>query len=155
MESGRKVNVGKRNSSPLSGVCVCGHCGYRMEFKTRTRADKGQDRYFTLVPVNESVLSHPISISEGRNEASLLADDSGVKLVEAIDIEVLRKHKAKPPEANEGHLVTNVQTQIAELEKKIKRGSANLLLVEADVFADVQKELQQLKADLVKARNDV
>jgi hypothetical protein len=133
-------------SSSLSGVLVCGHCGYRMVKKERLGKV-----YYTCAG---RFIRPGIKCSQWRAHEDELLPVICKLLVENIDFEILQKLQSKPSEQDTGQS-ERLQKQTAELEAKIRRGSENLLLATPELFPEMQRQVLEWKAELLKLQNTI
>lgn len=134
------------NPGALSGVLFCGHCGYRLEKKSW----KGKVYY------NCSSYAHrPHLGCHGwrAREAEILPAICR-ELVAAVDFEVLKELQSNP-RAKDTATIDRLREQAADLEKKVTRGSENLLVAAPEVFPELQRALLGWKTELEKVRNTI
>jgi len=76
------------------------------------------------------------------------------ELVAGVDFELIRSLNATgPAPADKPNGLDRLETVAAELERKIARGSENILVAAPEVFPEMQKTLLAWKAELEKVRN--
>ena len=142
----------------LSGVLRCGHCGGPLAGKGYSEGNG--PRYYACVTGNTRpgacsryqiqqgpIEDYVLGVIEGR----LFADDA----VDRIKREIYRQAKAKPTFKGEAR---GLQTKIDALDRKISKGTENLLLASPDhmddlsmMLADWKQERSQLQMLLEKA----
>jgi DNA invertase Pin-like site-specific DNA recombinase len=141
-ETGRRVHRNK--SSPLSGVIVCGHCGYRM-----AKIVRAGYAYFRC----QSATTRPgLGCRQWAAREDKLIRIIRRDLVQAIDVEMLRTIRAKPERRDPAELDA-LKAQAMELERRIARGAENLLLADQAIFPQMRATLQSWEAELDRVRN--
>lgn len=134
-----------RGSGPLSGILICGHCGFRMCRKTLST---GKIIYRCTSPI-----IRPSSGCKGWRvvEAEILPEICKV-VVGAVDWQMIQAIQAAPaPEDDRGREL--LQQRADELRQQIKRASENLLVAHASVFSMLQDGLMKLQTELMKVEN--
>jgi site-specific DNA recombinase len=134
----------KSSSGPLSGILRCGKCGHTL---ARRRMPDGT-KY-----VCESASKRPhLGCRQWRvDEAELLPVVCKI-VVDAVDFEVLRNVQARP-EQRDPTILDGLRRQAAELNQKIAKGSENLLLADAALFAPLQSKLLEMRTELDRVTN--
>jgi DNA invertase Pin-like site-specific DNA recombinase len=150
-EKGRKVYATK--GSPLSGVVICGHCGYRMDKKSSRTKSGVVTNYF----VCSSATKRPeCGCKQWRAHEGELLRVVARELLDGIDFAVLKKHEAKPPtDESSAATVKAMKAQLAELDRRIKKGNENLLLAEPSMFIQLQATLKGWQAEAAKLSNTI
>jgi site-specific DNA recombinase len=150
----------------LSGLLVCGHCGYRMTGDTqvhKNRPEWTQRRYRCNAYV---VYGKGACHCHAINEAALVRCVLG-KVREALlhpaTLDKLReelKRQTEAPWEQDLGAARQLREQIAELGAKINKGSQTLTLAEADLLPLIGKTLRQwqdercqLEAELLHAES--
>lgn len=141
-ESGRRVHTGKAGA--LSGVLVCGHCGYRMVKKESRRG-----RFY--VCASPQLRPH-LGCRQWRVYESQIINPIIEKIVDALDHEIIRGAESKPAEAVKQDAAT-VAGQIAELDRRIEKGANNLLLADVDTFPMLQATLAEWRNERARLEN--
>jgi DNA invertase Pin-like site-specific DNA recombinase len=132
-----------KNGGVLSGILICGNCGHRL-----SRVKPG--RYVCSSRNNAPAYGCRFwGVSEATILPALLKE-----LATGVDAAKLEAIEAKP-KAKKNPEAADLRKQKAELERKIKRGTDNLLLAAPDLFPQLQKNLLSLKADLVKVSHNL
>jgi len=134
----------------LSGVLHCGHCGYRMEKKHA----QGKTYY---VCASYSHRPH-LGCRAWRALESEVLPNVCRELIKGVDFELVRNLNATGPSkpTTERSLeLDRLEGLAAELERKIARGSENILICSPDVFPELQKTLLGWKSELERIRNTV
>lgn len=140
-----------KSQSALSGVLICGHCGYRMDRKSRITKAGATTTYFTC----SSAMKRPdCGCKQWRVHESEILPVLCDELVKAVDWQLLKKIQAAPPARSQGELETQ-KNHAAELEKNIERATKNMLVCDPSIFPEMQAGLIGLKADLAKLRNTI
>ena len=131
-------------SGTLSGVLICGHCGYRMDKREKSRGGV----YYVCSSANrrQHLGCKQWSVRENDILPILVRE-----LLSSIDFEVVKRIEAQPSEAAAD--TTALAATIAKLEKGYERARTNLLMADADLFAQLQADTLRIKAELDKARN--
>jgi site-specific DNA recombinase len=138
-----RVHTGK--SSPLSGIIICGHCGKRMAKFTR----KGVTRFVcsTASRTPENPTCKQWTVQEGDLLPVMIQ-----RLIEAVDLEILERVKAKPAKVDRNQLA-EFERQEVELTKKVTKAARNLALCEPDVYAEVHAVVAELKDQLESVKS--
>jgi site-specific DNA recombinase len=141
---------GSWDAWPLSGLVICGHCGYRMSGQSQAlaTADRKYRRYRCngYTSKGKSVC-HPHSIHEGRLlrcvvrkiQEEFLNPDNLEKLRAEI-----RRQAGEVGSASRA-AAPRLRSEIAALDRKIDKGSEQLLKVPDDLMADAAAKLREWK----------
>lgn len=134
-------------SSPLSGIIVCGHCGYCMAKIVRP---DGRSVFRC-----QSATSRPsLGCKQWVAHEDYLLELVRTELVKAIDLEVLRNLQARPPEQSTTELDA-LRARAADLAQKVERGTKNLLLADPGVFPKMRAALEELENELARVQNTI
>jgi len=141
---GRRIHSDK--AATLSGLMTCGHCGHRLIMHRKP--------WGVTYSCSSGYLRPHIGCKCWSVRESVILPEVLNALVSAVDFEVLQSAafngRKKLPLNGE---VDRLKNQIAEMERRIAKGSKNLLLADADVFASLQSELMEWKKELTKLQN--
>jgi site-specific DNA recombinase len=133
-------------SSSLSGVLICGHCGYRMEKKQRNG-----ETYYTC----SSAFKRPeLGCHQWRVQEAALLPELTKLLVDSIDFQLLFSLQAKPP-VDAAKDLTALKSEGERLAKQIAKGTDNLLKADSDIFPMLQSRLAEWKAEAAKIENTI
>jgi hypothetical protein len=114
-EEGRKVRPAK--ASYLSGILVCGHCGYRLEKHSRTERDETRYAYFSC----SSAIKRPALGCKQWKVRELdilpLVIDRQVK---EVDRSIIEASNARPIE-DPGNPVEALRARLAEVVERLQR----------------------------------
>ncbi len=139
------------HTSPLSRIIVCGKCGYRMDYKTRTRKSGQVDRYFSC----SSATRRPkCGCKQWRAHEHDLWETVRAELVKGVDFEILAKINAQPETKEPAELI-GLKKEAEKWRAKIKKGQANLLQIDTEEFAGAQALLREWRAELHKIENTI
>jgi hypothetical protein len=131
-------------ASPLCGVLVCGHCGYRMI----RQKFPGIVRFKCNSPCCRPHLGCRQWTVREADIVGRVCD----KLESAIDIKALEALRAGPPKPDASELVT-LKARASELDRDITRGAENLLRADAGVYSAMRDTLAGWEAEREKIRN--
>ncbi len=158
-DENRKVRPAE--ASYLSGVLVCGHCGYRMEKHARTDRDGTRYAYFSC----SSAIKRPaLGCKQWRVREADILPMVIERLVKEVDRTILEASKVQGP--NEpGDAAEALRAQLAEVVKRVTNGRRNVLGAEAHRKAEFdailaewereQAELERQIANLTITEGDV
>lgn len=130
----------RNRSSILSGILVCGHCGYRLQKQSRN----GGDAYFTCA----SASSRP---QLGCHQWRVYEKDILPRIIEllkeTVDRDVLEKLHAEPPELDDAGLVT-LEKERAALKERIDRGNERYLTAPKELMPGLLDTMKRWQAEL-------
>jgi site-specific DNA recombinase len=160
-EEGRKVRPA--TSSRLTGVLVCGHCGYRLAKHSRTDKKGQRYSYFSC----ESAIKRP---AMGCKQWRIREDDALPPVIDwlitAVDRAKLELSASRPGEEDsQPSDLDSLQRALAEVKARIDRGAENYLtapeslkpLLEAKLAAwqEEREELERKQRYLTVTQGDI
>ena len=144
-QTGRRVRGAK--GSPLCGVIVCGHCGYRM-----VRVRSGNAARFKC---NSACTRPHLGCRQWTVRESDMLTQVCAELVDAVDYEILQRMQAKPEQRKRvaASEIASLTKKAAELEKKTRRADENLLLADPADYQRLKTIRDGWLDDLNKVKN--
>jgi hypothetical protein len=144
-----QVKVQPSRSSPLSGVLVCGHCGYRLD--KHSRSDRGGERYayFTC----SSAIKRPsIGCKQWRVREETILPLVISSLVEEVDRTILEQAAPRPEEHERQHSeLEHLKRKLDELTARIAKGTETYLTAPDGL----KKMLESKLNEWVKEREEI
>jgi site-specific DNA recombinase len=142
---------------PLSGVLRCGHCGGPMTGSANRNNAQQMVRYYTCAKSVHGVCAfHRMNADSIERQMSEIVQDVllGPSVEAALRQELTaaaKRRKTKSPVK-----ATEAKARLARLEKQIKRGTENLLLIDGEDVPAAQKVLIEWRQerDRLKAQLD-
>lgn len=136
----------KAGSSVLSGVLVCGHCGYRMEKKLR----KG----VTYYQCGTATKKPHLGCSQWRVHEKDIFPVIVRHLLAEVDIELLKAVEAKSSEEKLSDVAV-LEAQAEALQKRINKGTERYLSAPESLVVDIGRKLEGWKRDLEGVRGQI
>lgn len=136
------------NGALLSGLVFCGHCGQKMFGGAHFQKKRGRSyRYYVCSgATTKGTCSHQtISADVLDNfvidllKRNMLSPEAVLRLRKQIERQLAERGKRQPDRAKA------LQGQVAELDRKIKRGTANLLEADSRHVRDMSDMLNDLR----------
>ncbi len=128
----------------LSGVLVCGHCGYRME--KRARKYRSGEKYVTYACSTASQRPQGCTCRQWSVTERAILPFVIHKLIESVDSEVLKVLRAKPAAVKPNP--AGLADRAAELKKQIAKGVKNYTQVGDEDLKDLQDYVKTLRTEL-------
>lgn len=128
-------------SSPLSGILYCGHCGYRLDKKTRTDAKGNPYNYFLCASANKrpGTGCRQWRIQEVEVLPLLIGE-----LIKAVDEAVLEQANSKVDDIDhEQSPLEALQRRLEAVKKKVEQGEENYLMAPANIRDKMLAKLQE------------
>jgi DNA invertase Pin-like site-specific DNA recombinase len=141
-EDGRKVQPS--TSSPLTGVLICGHCGYRLEKHSRTDPQGKRYSYFSC----SSALKRP---ALGCKQWRVREDDLLPVVIDWVYKEVgravLAQAEIQPPKGDMPTELESLHKALDAVAAEIDRGAARYLLAPDELKDVLEQKLKEWKAE--------
>ena len=151
-ETGKRTHTGR--AGVLSGILICGHCGYGMATHHQKATNEKGERFYTgkiYHTCNSPQVRPSMGCKQWRAVETEILPAILEKLVEGIDGAILRSIMAKPEDKPQQ--TDALKAKIDELEKVIAVGGENLLRANAITFPILQQKLEEVTNERDKCRN--
>jgi DNA invertase Pin-like site-specific DNA recombinase len=152
---GQRIHTGL--SGALSGILVCGHCGFKMAKAERkkTLPNGLVDRRVIYVCQSPRKRAHIGCKSYACHETELLPvliDE----LALAVDMEILKTVEAKPEVIKSVKVeVEGLKKKLMKVEKDLANATRNMAVADPELFASIQDAVRDLKANRDRMKNTV
>jgi site-specific DNA recombinase len=156
----RATNNTKARTSDylLTGVLKCGHCGRSLCGQSGSKTSKTPRRYYRCPGGNDGRCKLYAIRKESIEGYVLGFLDKWLKSPESIAAIKAAIHRLEKAKQRFHATAASLQTKIAALDRKIAKGSENLLLADAanvpelsELLGQWRKERERLQADLERA----
>ena len=141
----RKVQPSR--SSPISGILICGHCGYRLDKHARNDASGQRYNYFSC----SSAIKRPgLGCTQARIREDFALPILIKALVEEVDIAVLEAAQSTWDDDGESLEVTpleSLQRRLKSIKAKIEKGLENYLEAPANLKKALEAKLAEWNAE--------
>lgn len=143
-EQSRKVQPSR--SSPISGVLICGHCGYRLD--KHSRDDAGGNRY-TYFSCSSAVKRPGGGCKQWRIREDYVLPLITKALVEEVDRAVLEASASRwdDDDSLESTPLESLQRKLKAIKAKIERGVESYLEAPAHLRKALQQKLDEWTAE--------
>jgi hypothetical protein len=142
----------------LTGVLTCGHCDRPLTGQSGSKSGKTQRRYYRCSGGNDGRCKLYAIRKESIEGYVLGFLDKWLKSPESIEAIKAAIHRLEKAKQRFQATTAALQTKIAALDRKIAKGSENLLLADAanvpelsDLLGQWRKERERQQADLERA----
>ena len=153
----RRQKHNRTRNSPylLSGLLHCGHCGGIMAGRGYTAKGTYAQQYYTCT----TAASHPGACAYYQVPTAVIENYllglvekrlGGEEVIEQIRAAIHRKAKEA---ASHKTATENLRSRIAAMDKKIQRGTENLLLANPDDMADLSQMLGDWRTERAKLQD--
>jgi site-specific DNA recombinase len=144
--AGKTGSTSQARSGALSGILICGHCGYPME---KRNGRNGRNDVFYVC--SSGMRRQHLGCKQWSAKESDLLPVISKELLAAVDMALLEKLHAKPKDLD--RKVDQHKDSLKRMEKAYERARSNLLLADPELFATLQADALKLKSEMDKARN--